>query len=682
MDLITELFRLPAYWRYVAVNSNKQPYKKNWQNNPLKRSQLAKEITSGKAKAIGVIAGEQSGGLLFLDHDGQSCSDLLAKWNLSIANLPPSWMVTSGRVGRFQIIFKVPEKYWSKIKTKKYKTGVITENGSHEQIELRWNRCQSVVAGEHPTTSGYLWMNNRSPDDLPLATAPTKLLEKMMDFKKPSITPQFIDSDIDKARSLLQSINPSRLDDYDSWIQIGMSLHSCSDSLLKDWIQLSQQALNFKNGECEKKWQSFGKRSGVSLGTLVKYAKEDGWTPPPKTFPTSLVPQKKEDNNTSILPKKLEQLTPTELVELLRNQKDKIQFNIFTQSVEMNNQTMKNIELFYLTLAELGFKVSKELAVDCIQKVAYENQFDPVKNYLEAVSQNVEPTYIDRLASTYLRPSDQTLQEPTIYDQMMKATLIGAVRRVMEPGCKHDYATVLKGKQGGGKSTFWKILGGQFFNDSLGDLSSKDDVLCLHRSFICEWGEIDRVTTKKEAGSIKSFLSRSTDHFRVPYGRAIEEHPRRGIIVGSTNTDNFLLDETGNRRFWVIPCETDLQNQVDFHSLEIERDSIWSSALKAYKNKELHYLTSKQEQKVSEDNLSYLIESPWTQPIISYLKNPQNKLKDITIELLLTEAIEKPKAQQKKSDTMQISSILKTIGYERKRKRIEGTPKWVWEHLA
>ena len=146
--------------------------------------------------------------------------------------------------------------------------------------------------------------------------------------------------------------------------------------------------------------------------------------------------------------------------------------------------------------------------------------------------------------------------------------------------------------------------------------------------------------------------------------------------------DGFLIDETGNRRFLVIPCETDLHNQVDFHSLEIERDSIWSAAFKAYKNKEPHYLTSDQEQQVAEDNLSYLIESPWTQPIISYLQTPNNKFKDITIELLLTEAIEKPKAQQKKSDTMQISSILKTLGYERKRKRIDGNPKWVWEHLT
>ena len=58
---------------------------------------------------------------------------------------------------------------------------------------------------------------------------------------------------------------------------------------------------------------------------------------------------------------------------------------------------------------------------------------------------------------------------------MMKATLIGSVRRIFEPGAKHDTATVLMGHQGCGKSTFWKILGGAFFSDSLGDLSNKDD---------------------------------------------------------------------------------------------------------------------------------------------------------------------------------------------------------------
>jgi predicted P-loop ATPase len=57
------------------------------------------------------------------------------------------------------------------------------------------------------------------------------------------------------------------------------------------------------------------------------------------------------------------------------------------------------------------------------------------------------------------------------------------------------------------------------------------------------------------AGQVKAFLSsQSTDTFRVPYGKATEDFPRRCIIVGSTNRDSgFLVDDTGNRRFWVIP---------------------------------------------------------------------------------------------------------------------------------
>ena len=141
------------------------------------------------------------------------------------------------RVGRFQIIYQVPEKYWSKIKTRKFQTGVKDEDGSVEQIELRWNGTQSIVSGKHPKTDGYRWMENRSPKDLKIAEAPFAIIEKMMEQKKKITTPQVqtLNSDTDKARSLLQSINPNRLDDYDAWLKIGMAAHSVGDnSLLHD----------------------------------------------------------------------------------------------------------------------------------------------------------------------------------------------------------------------------------------------------------------------------------------------------------------------------------------------------------------------------------------------------------------------------------------------------------------
>ena len=675
MDIKEELSALPKAWGYVAVK-NKRPYQNDWQNNPLKKSQLIKELVAKRSTGIGVCCGTPSGGLLFLDHDGPSAAKILGEWGFSLSSLPPSWMVTSGRVGRFQIIYKVPEKYWSKIKTRKYQTGVKDEDGSVEQIELRWDGTQSIVSGSHPMTDGYRWMDGRSPRDIKeIAEAPIEIIKKMMEPNKKKIkTPpiQTLNSDTDKARSLLQSINPSRLDDYDTWLKIGMAAHSVGDdSLLSDWEQLSQKNSKYKSGECEKKWSSF-KSSGVSLGTLQKYATEDGWTPPPRTFPTSIEP--KEES--SPIPRKLEQLTSQELMNFLRNLKQEIRFNTFSHSIEMDGKVIKNIEIFYLTLAELGYKVPKEMAVDCLLKVAHENEYDPVKLYLDHCYNEIQPAYIESLASTYLRPQDQNLTEPTIYDTMLKLTLINAVRRVYIPGCKHDTATVLQGSQGIKKSSFWQTLFGPFFSDALGDISSKDDLLVLHRSWGMEWSEIDGVTSRKHAGVVKAFLSRATDLLRVPYGKAVEEWPRRGIICGSTNKESgLLIDDTGNRRFHIIPCTA---KSIDLDSLQLERDSLWSGAVHAFKNKEQHFLSTEQENQIEKENLGYMVDSPWLSVITNYLNDPANAVKDITIELLLTDAVEKPIERQTKSDIMTVSSILKSLHYERKRKRLMGTPKWVW----
>ena len=73
-----------------------------------------------------------------------------------------------------------------------------------------------------------------------------------------------------------------------------------------------------------------------------------------------------------------------------------------------------------------------------------------------------------------------------------------------------------------------------------------------------------------------------------------------------------------------------------------------------------------------------MVDSPWLTVINQWLNNPTNQIKDVTIELLLTDAIEKPVERQTKSDTMTVSSILKSLKYERKKKRVEGTSKWVW----
>jgi len=85
--------------------------------------------------------------------------------------------------------------------------------------------------------------------------------------------------DIEIARSALSALRGDRADGYDDWLRVGMSLKSVSDSLLSDWDSWSRQSSKYADGVCAHKWQSFNGH-GVGLGTLIHWAKEDGWKPP------------------------------------------------------------------------------------------------------------------------------------------------------------------------------------------------------------------------------------------------------------------------------------------------------------------------------------------------------------------------------------------------------------------
>ena len=98
----------------------------------------------------------------------------------------------------------------------------------------------------------------------------------------------------------------------------------------------------------------------------------------------------------------------------------------------------------------------------------------------------------------------------------------------------------------------------------------------------------------------------------------------------------------------------------------------------AYKNGETTYLTKENELKVNEENLDYLIESPWKAVIESFCETPTNYHRELTTELVLSEAIEKPIERQTRYDQMQVATILKNLGYEKKRRGSRGCRKWVY----
>ncbi len=732
MSLLEQLQALPDDWPLVAVDGNKRAYQKGWPTNPLNKAEVAAEITAGNAVAVGVIAGPPSG-LLFVDHDGISATGKLEELGLPLRELPKSLAMTSGKDGRFQIIYRVPPEFWSAMRGQRiFKTGILDAQGKAEQLDLRWAGHYSVVIGAHPETSGYRWLKDRGPAEQALADAPHGLIELLLDEPEPEplplLTPQAIPS-IGTGEPLPFLDFISR--DSRELIESGGTPGSWNDDQLKlaldlrgteQWIRsqghqpdiTASQAFALHVAAAKPKARDFDERKawhrfdGAATRNPKPSTPEDKLhdrlrfhtrtsrpvLPPPTNHPEppDSSPQQQQQAPPGPPPHQQQAYAPTlakpqkleaaELLFMLRQQAQdgqRIRWNTFHQQVEVDGAALEGAERFYLRLADQGFKVSKDLAIDALVQVARENPYDPVTLYLEHVAATVPPAYIGGLATAYLRPEDAALGEPTLYDHMLRCTLIGAVRRAFEPGTKHDTTCILSGDQGARKSSFWSCLGGPFFSDSLGDLSSKDDLLKLHRSWIMEWAELDHVTSRKHAGQIKSFLTTQSDLFRAPYGKAVEACPRRGIIVGSTNrTEGFLVDDTGNRRFWVIPTTRNEAEPIDTPTLAAERDAIWSAAVHAHRANEPNFMPVELALKVNVENEAYQVSNPWREPIETWLRAPANLGRVVTSELLLTEAVQKPIGQQTRTDQMQVGSIMRDLGWGRTKRRLDGGLKWVY----
>ena len=69
--------------------------------------------------------------------------------------------------------------------------------------------------------------------------------------------------------------------------------------------------------------------------------------------------------------------------------------------------------------------------------------------------------------------------------------------------------------------------------------------------WLIELGEL-AVTDKVENSHLKAFLSRQIERYRAPYGRLFSKEPRQACFAASTNKNQYLKDETGDRRYWPV----------------------------------------------------------------------------------------------------------------------------------
>lgn len=221
---------------------------------------------------------------------------------------------------------------------------------------------------------------------------------------------------------------------------------------------------------------------------------------------------------------------------------------------------------------------------DACSLCCHKRSYNAVKNYLEALPAWDGVPRLDTLFCDYLGAEDNGYVRAAA-----RKSLTAAVARVMFPGVKYDTMPILAGRQGLGKSTLLRLLGGHWFSDSLSVFEGKEACEMIQGVWINEVGELCGLN-RAETNAVKQFLSKVEDIFREPYGRRTAVYPRRCVFFGTTNEAEFLRDRTGNRRFWPIDCGIRPAVKSVFNDLPGEVPQIWAEALTAWRLGEPLYL--------------------------------------------------------------------------------------------
>jgi predicted P-loop ATPase len=194
-----------------------------------------------------------------------------------------------------------------------------------------------------------------------------------------------------------------------------------------------------------------------------------------------------------------------------------------------------------------SFDPTERFTRDAVISLALEHCFDPVCDMLDKAEADWDGVErLDRMAVDYFNSEDTPLNRAFV-----RKTMIGAVRRARMPGCKFDTILTLESKEGWNKSGVWRELAGED-NFSDAKLFGKEDQKVqeqLAAVWIHENAELAGLR-KADIEGVKSFASRQEDIGRPAYGHFPKKQKRHSIEVGSTNSDEYLQSQTGNRRFW------------------------------------------------------------------------------------------------------------------------------------
>jgi Virulence-associated protein E/Bifunctional DNA primase/polymerase, N-terminal len=323
-----------------------------------------------------------------------------------------------------------------------------------------------------------------------------------------------------------------------------------------------------------------------------------------------------------------------------------------------------------------GFKpIGRELIRDVVGLVADDNKFDSAQLWLERLEWDGVPR-IEEFWTKYFNT------EHSDYAKSCGLYIWTAMAgRVIQPGVKADMVPILVGDQGVGKSTgvAAMVMDPNHFMEVKLDDNEVEMARRMRGKLIGEIGEL-RGLHSREIEHVKAFVTRTHEEWVPKYKEFSTKFPRRLVFIGTTNNDEFLADETGNRRW--LPLRV---RDVDLAGIKADLLQLWAEGAARFREGGVQFREA--QQLAGAVHAEHTISDPWEEAIRHWLaedsfgtdgvgiKQGQTLFK---ITSLMQGALGMNVQQLARKDELRVGRILRGLGYEKTRVRDSGHQIKVW----
>jgi hypothetical protein len=267
-----------------------------------------------------------------------------------------------------------------------------------------------------------------------------------------------------------------------------------------------------------------------------------------------------------------------------------VRYNLMTNSAEVIRKTIDGENLVKWSdtedaesrnVIESEYHLySPQKHSDALRMLFKQREYNPILELIEGIEWDGE-NRIEHCLTEWMKAEDSDYTR-----EVSRLIFAGGINRIYHPGCKFDDVPVLVGtKQGEGKSTFikWLAINEQWFTE-IKKVDGSDSIEQLFGAWVCEIPELSAFKKAGDVESIKAYITRTKDKYRKPYDKSPVEYPRRCLFIGTTNSDRFLTDKSGNRRFYPVTVRSSGYDLFD-HEKECKEYIIqcWAEARERFK---------------------------------------------------------------------------------------------------